>query len=313
MLWRRLSVRVWGLGLLVIVVSGAVAYLVLARGAKLTITETLLRRQQIIARAEAANITSFFQVFGDSLAVFAQLSSMKGRDARTLEDMNVFVEQWRDSNLVGGIVLTDNQGKVRLNANVLGTHDVGILLADRDYFAWAKVKPEAGEYFLGEPVISRLGATKGQLIVPVAGAVYDGESGFVGALTASVKLKPLTERYLALMKVSDQTDVYLTNEQGELLYSSSVADAVGSSVFELLPELKNKLNQAQEGRLQTREYLTAYSPLLLGNRNWWLIVVSPVQDVIDLAVPIFVRQVLVLLLVACSMVLFGVVAARDAS
>jgi len=128
-----------------------------------------------------------------------------------------------------------------------------------------------------------------------------------------VKLKPLTERYLALMKVSDQTDVYLTNEQGELLYSSSVADAVGSSVFELLPELKNKLSQAQEGGLQTREHLTAYSPLLLGNRNWWLIVVSPVQDVIDLAVPIFVRQVLVLLLVACSMVLFGVVAARDAS
>src|SRR3989344_3032300 len=92
------------------------------------------------------------------------------------------------------------------------------------------------EYLRGEPVSSRLGATKGQLIVPVAGAVYDGESGFVGALTASVKLKPLTERYLALMKVSDETDVYLTNQRGELLYSTSAADAVGSSVFELLPE-----------------------------------------------------------------------------
>ena len=299
------------MGSLVILVSGVVAYLVLAQGAKAGITQQLLRRQQTVARAEASNIASFFQVFGDSLAVFAQLSSMKGRDARTLEDMNVFVEQWRDSNLVGGVVLTDSQGKVRLNANVLGTSDVGASLADRDYFAWAKNQPEAGEYFLGEPIISRLGASKGELVVPVAGAVYD-QGGFVGVLAASVKLKPLTERYLALMKVSDQRDVYLTNEEGELLYSTT-ADAVGDNVYELLPGLKDKLDPVGEGKLQVAGRLVTYSPILLGSKNWLVIIASPVQEVSDLAVPVFIRQIAVLLLVACSMLIFGVVAARDAS
>ena len=165
---------------------------------------------------------------------------------------------------------------------------------------------------MGEPVISRLGASKGQLIVPVAGAVYD-QGDFVGVLAASVKLKPLTERYLALMKVSDQTDVYLVNQRGELLYSSSAPDTVGASIFQVFPELEQALSTTGEGNLQASRRLIAYAPISLDSQNWWLVMASPVEDIRGVTVPIYIRQLALLLLVGCSMVIFGVVAARDAS
>ena len=310
MFWRKLPVRIWLLGLVLVVGLGVAFYLVLVRMGKTTITQQALKREQTVARAEASNISSFFQVFGESIAVFAQLSSMKNRDARTLQDMNVFVDQWRDSNLIGGVVLTDRQGTVQLNANVLGSSDVGASLADRDYFVWAENQPGDREYFVGQPVISRLGATKGQMIVPVAAAVYQ-KGVFVGALVASVKLRPLTERYLTLMKVSDGTEVYLTDDQGELVYSNSAPDTVGSNIVQLLPELKNRFNTIEEGKLQTAGRLVVYIPILLEGQNWFVVMATPNQDVIDLTAPINVRVMIMLLLVSLSMLILGLVIARD--
>lgn len=303
-----------------IVGLGAAFYLVLGRGAKSTVTQQLLRRQQTIARAEASNITSFFQVFGDSMAVLAQLSSMERRGPETVQDMDAFVEQWRDSDLVGGVVLTDRNGVVRFNSNVLGTRDVGASLADRDYFVWAENQLGEGEYFIGQPVVSRLGASKGQTIVVVAAPVYQNGI-FAGVVAASVKLQPLTERYLGLMKVSDATDVYLINEHGDLLYSSSASDAMGSNLFEHLQGLKNTLNTTEEGKLQVsyldpksgkpEEHLIAYSPITLGSQNWLIIMASPIQDITDLTAPIYIRIAAMLLLVSLTVLLFGVIVSRD--
>lgn len=310
MSWRILPRRILGVGLLLIAALGVTGYLIAGREVKATITQQLMHRRQTLARAEASNITSFFQVFGESIAVFAQLSSMKGHDAKALQDMNLFVEQWQVSNLVGGVVLTDRRGIVQLNANVLGTADTGVSIADRDYFVWAKSQPESGKYFVGQPVVSRLGGTKGQLIVPVAAAVYQ-QGTFVGVLAASVKLKLLTEHYLALIKVSDETHLYLTDSHGQLLYSNSGSDTVDSSIFQLFPSLEDKFNTYEEGTLLTSERLVAYSPILLVSQSWWLVMVSPIQDIMDFMVPIYIRQVAILLLVTLTMLLFGVLAVRD--
>lgn len=310
MYWRVLPTRLWWFALLLVGGLGAIFYLALGRVAKLSITEQLLHREEILARAEASNITSFFQVFGDSTAVLAKLHSMERRDAVTAKDLDAFVEQWQDRDLIGGVVLTDRHGVVQFNSNILGTHDVGASLADRDYFVWAKSQPGEGEYFVGQSVISRVGVTKGQVIVPVASPVYQN-GVFAGVVAASVKLDSLTKHYLELMKVSDQEDVYLTNESGDVLYSSSTPDSVGSNIFELLPGLKNTLNTGQEDSFQTKLHLKAYSPISLGSQNWSLVVVSPIQNVVNLTIPIYIRLAIMLLLVFFSIVLFGAVTSRE--
>lgn len=100
---------------------------------------------------------------------------------------------------------------------------MGGSLGDRDYFTWAKTNPEPNEYFVGQPVINRLGASKGQIIIPVAAAVYKNRV-LNGAVVTSVELVPLAQKYLELMKVSDISQVYLISKQGKLLYSNSLPD-----------------------------------------------------------------------------------------
>jgi len=310
MSWRVLSTRLWLFGLLLVAGLGVTFYLALGRIAKSSITQQLLHQEQIIARAEASNIMSFFQAFGDSTAVLAQLHSMERKDAVTAQDMDAFVEQWRDSDLVGGVVLTDRHGVVLFNSNVLGTRDVGKSLRDRDYFVWAKSQPKEGEYFIGTPVVSRTGASKGQVIVPVASPVYQN-GVFTGVVVASVKLNSLTKHHLELMRVSDQEDVYLTNQSGEILYSNSAPDSVGSNIFEFLPGLKDTLKPAEEGNLQTKAHLKAYSPISLGSQNWSLVTVSSVRDVVSLTTSVYVRLAIMLLLVFLTILLFGIVTSRE--
>lgn len=312
MFWRILPTRIWWMWLCSMAGLGAAFYVVLSLGAKSSITREQLRRQQTIARAEASNITSYFQVFGNAIAVFAQLESTKSRNVNVIKNMDEFVEQWRDSGLVGGIVLTDKNGVVRFNSNVLGTRDVGASLADRDYFSWAKDRSKEGEYFVGQPVISRLGASKDQTIVVVASPVYQ-KGAFTGVIAASVKLQPLTQRYLGLLKVSDSTDVYLTTKRGDLLYNGSAPDDVGASIFKHLNDdtLKHAVNTTAEGTLVTKEHLIAYSSLSLSDQNWLIIISTPVQTIASLTTPIYIRQLAIFLLVSLTILLFGVVATRE--
>lgn len=315
-----------------IISLGIAMYFVSARPVNQEATDQALRQQQTIARAEASNITSFFQAFGNSIAVLAQLRTVENPDANTLRNMQAFVEQWRASGVIGGILLLDKNGEVTMNANVLGTKVTGVSLADRDYFLWAKDQKVEGDYFVGQSVISRTGASKGQVVTVVASPIFrNGE--FAGALASSVELRPLTERFLGIMKVSDSTDVYLIGQNGDLLVNTPASGNSGTSMFnisqggpflnnqDLTNKLKTALERTEEGSLQAsyqdpksnrvEPHLVAYSPVLLGNRNWLLVMSSPIQSVTDVTTPIHVRQIASLLLISLTLLVFGIVVSRE--
>ncbi len=309
------------------VLIGAAFYLVLGPpaggGIEATVTQQLLDRKRIIARAEVANITTFFEKFGNSVAFLAQLRSIEARDVDTTYDLDTFVEQRREAGLIGGVVLTDKNGVVRFNSNVMGTRDLGASLADRAYFVWAKNQGERGKYFISQPVMSRLGATKGQTIVVVASPVYQNNK-FSGVVASSVKLEPLAERFLGLMKISAMTEVYLVDGNGDLLYSNSASDAVGpdsigvgSNISELFSgdsalsdKIKNALGATVGDQFRTEKHLIAYSPVMLGTQSWLLIISSPMQQVVNLAMPLYIRQAAILILTATTILVLGVIASR---
>ena len=54
-----------------------------------------------------------------------------------------------------------------------------------------------------------------------------------------------------------------------------------------------------------------YIPILLEGQNWFVVMATPNQDVIDLTAPINVRVMIMLLLVSLSMLILGLVIARD--
>ncbi len=328
---KHLPAKMWWLGLILIVALGVIFYFVLVQGAKSSIVNQQLRREQTLARAEASNITSFFRVFGDGISVLAQLKSMENPSAVTQANLDAFVEQWKDSGLIGGVVLTDKKGTVVMNSNVLGTHDTGASLADRDYFLWAETQTGEGNYFVGKAVVSRLGASKDQVIVVVASPVFRGEV-FTGVVAASVEIRPLAEHYLALMKITDKTYVYLVGKDGDLLFNSFKKDNVGSKVFDLSQgqlldnqflsdRVKSAIAKGEEGKFtlpykdpvsgKLEPHLIGYAPVFLGNRNWLVVISDPIQNVNDLATPFYIRDTAVLLLVSLTILLYGIIVARE--
>lgn len=271
-------VQVWWIRLLFMAVLSAVLYTAFAFLIKSIVTEQQLKRQQLIARAQGANIAPFFQMLGESVASLAQINSVKNWNGGTTHDLDVFVERWRSSGLIAGVVLIDSKGTVQFNANVLGAPDIGASLADRGYFLWAKNQEREGDYFIGQPVKSRLGASKDTIIIPVASPVFQNDV-FNGVIVAAVSLQALADRYLQEMQVSDQKSVYLLDDRGTLLFSRSSSD--------LSDAIREKLTPAQTGSLQIGEYLVAYSPLLMGNHTWTFVVVSSTQSVADSVMPLY--------------------------
>ncbi len=247
-------------------------YFVFFGGASLNLN--YLEEQRILARAQSGNIESFFRVLGREVAVLAQLRTMEEKDSNTIRVMDEFVEQWQESEKVGGIVLTNQQGKVIFNSNVQGTRDIGGSLADRDYFIWAKNQPAEGEYYVGEPVTSRLGATKGQFVVPVASPVFKN-GVFIGVISISVRLEPLAVTFLERLKSADTIYIYIISESGIVIMNSSSKGQKGPDISTFLQgELKEVVEKGQGGQKRIRNYDMAYSPITLNNRQWLLVTVK---------------------------------------
>lgn len=299
MVWRILPNRLLLFVLLATVCLAAAFYLILNSRVNKSTTQQVLNGQLLIARAGKSNLDTFFQAIGNSVALRARTSSVERGDATTEDALDKFVDQWGESGLVSGVVLTDSKGIVTFNANIQGTHDLGESLADRDYFIWAKNQKSEGEYFIGMPVASKLGASKGQTIVPVASPVF-ANGVFIGVLTAAVKLQPLTQRFLELMKVSDQTRVYLLDQSGSFIYRTPGSE-------EISDKIKEVRNETTGGQFQEENLLVAYSPFFIGNLDLVLIVISQDQTVPGLTSSFRIQEAGLLILLSLITVALGVI------
>jgi hypothetical protein len=317
--------------ILVLVIGVGVAfYILLGRGAKLSITDQTRNKQQVLVRAEASNILSFFKVFGESIAVVSRTKAIQLRNQNAIPNMDAFIEEWGETGLVRGIARTDKNGIVVLNSNVIGTRNIGTSLVDRDYFLWAKTRSKEGEYYVGSPVVSRFGATLDDLVVPVAAAVYrDGI--FNGVLVAVVDVDNLTHDYLELMRISDSADVFLVDQSGKLLYSNNFSEGIGLNLIEYLEQnpfnSSQKLSEAFVKALELggeggdvvkfedpvshklESHVVAYSPILVGSQNWLLVIASPKENgnIWEFATPMYIRLVILGLLIGLTIFAFGII------
>lgn len=315
--WRILSSRTFLYVVFLLAVLSISYYLVLGRVTESTLTNQLLDRQQIIARAETSNTTIFFERIGDAIATLAQLKNIESRNANALHDLDIFVQQRRESGLIGGVILTDQDGIVKLNSNVLGTEDTGQSLADRKYFTWAKDQAKKGDYYISSPVISRTGASKDQMIVPVISPVYQNDK-FSGIVAASVLLEPLVNRFFGMMRVSDNTKIHLFDQNGNLLYGNAHQDKIGSNISDhflddltLENKIKESLNGISEGQIKTDKNLAAYSPITLRTQTWLMVISSSSEQADNLMKPIYTRQIAILTLTALSFLLLAAISIRN--
>lgn len=300
--------RIWISVFIFLILFAIGFYLVKIRDTSTNVTHRYLMQERLIAKSNASNLESFLQMIGDFMSTRAQMPNIVNPDSTTTHDLEVFLGQWKNKGLINGIVLTDKDGIVRYNSNVMGTSVVGNTLAKTEYFIWAKSKSTPGQYFIGTPIIGIFGPSKGHMIIPITAGVFkNGE--FNGILTSAVQLNVLTEQYLGLLRVSE--GVYLFDKSGTVLYSSEDVVKVGGDVFDYLKvnaylekfldktKVKDLLNTEKSGSVEwpiyengkkTGSRLVAYAPIDLGNLRWLLVLSNPEKDVVMMALPAYVKQ-----------------------
>lgn len=270
--------------------------------------EQVQHRQQLSVRAGAKSIDSFITAVGRSNVILAHDVSQ--------DKLHEFIDEWSTSG-VSGIIATDKNGIVLYNSNTLKLINIGVDVSDRDYFAWSKTAKE-GEYKVFPPIISKVGATKGEYIVTVSTPIFHN-SQFDGVLTTAVLLTSLTKEYLGDLRILDSSKIYLVTESGEIVYSD-VSEITGRNfkdifdtdflgkekVFEIVA---NELKKDTESKLQLaipnfqnglalEPYLISAAPVSISDNLWKLVAVTPEKSLLTFTYKIFSGQIMAAFIVA---------------
>lgn len=278
-------------------------YVIFFRSTKNAASTIYFTRETTVARAAANNLESFFEIIGNSVALQAKVDVSQISNPKFIEDgLNTYLRQWSDSGLVAGIVMTDDKGIVTYNVNTTGVSGVGADVSDREYFKWAK-STNSDKYFVGDPIVSKLGASEGRTIIPVAAAVKNNDN-FYGVLVSAVKLDPINKRFLSMMQISDKTDVYLIDENKNVIYQSGGGSQLDSS-------LKDIIYASTEGNAKIGDKLVAFSPVELDGKRWMFILSSPYSEAGRIVIPYYMRQVAALLLAALMTLIFGLYVSKE--
>lgn len=314
------------------VALGFIFYVVLGRGAVESLTEQMLHREQVITRSGAGAIEGFFELAGKSLVILAKNQDIISQDKNSQKTLEEFVSYWQSTSIVEAIIV-DKEGKILFVGNKTPSEFVtGVSVADRDYFIASK-KAKAGGVFVGKPLLPRLGAFGGQLLIPVSTPIFD-KGEFKGVLAVGVLLSKLTNDYLNPLKISRDTEVYIVSSDGELLYAP-FKETVGKNIFQqvsenpflgsevLMGEVKKRLERGGEGKIDIvypksltdltfKRRLITYSPIEVGKRRFFLAVATPIEDALIFIGPIYTRQVAFLIIVFLALIAFSIRVAKMA-
>lgn len=287
--------------LTVLSITGATAvYCVQGKTTQKALIEQMLHREQLITRSVAISLEDFLNDMGHDLAYFSTSEEIKaGGSAKAFVDS---ISSRPDIATIG-VITVDENGIVTEDYNKVFAPDLGSDVSDREYFLWSKTA-KSGNYYIANPVVSRVGLTKGQYVIPITVPVFDNNGKFDGAIVCVVSLRKLIDTYIKPLRVSDKTDVYMINSKAELIFST-VPEFMGISLTEITenfsfsgekkvqemfmaefakPTDEGKLDieipdMDQKGRLV--RHLITYSGIDIGSSSdskWYLVISTPASD-----------------------------------
>lgn len=282
-----------------------IVYLNLGSGSINSLVEQMLHREQIIARSGAKSITSFIDLSTKSLLILANDENLT---PQKLED---FIQNWSGTP-VTGILLGNRQGIViNISSNVENLSP-GANITDRDYFIDAQTSPPQ-KIIIGKPVISRAPGANQNYKVPVAIPIFKNGQ-FDGVLAIFISVPLLSKNYLEPLKISDETDIVLIDNQGNFLGSHHpeiIGDNIQNYVINhpflgdkiVASQIENKIKNGGEQKLdiaipdlsngKITRTLVALSPLIVaGGDQWILAVTTPVDDALIFISPFILRNLL---------------------
>lgn len=292
-----------------------VLFITTNRQASENLTKETLARQLRLTQAGAINIESFMAVAGRSAILLSQNISL-GNDGKARQKV---LDQYvvdRLGSPVAGVILIDQKGIVIAGATREMSSSVGTNLSDREYFTWAKTA-SPGALYIGEPTISRVGATKGKQIIVFATPVFRNGK-FDGTLAIATELQLFIDNYVSSIFPTPVFSTYLLDSQGTIIAAPN--EMIGENIFTVLeqrPFFGSEIIAAEFGRILKNEEsgaletifpqgntailtrtLVTYSNIKAISENkqsFELIITTPQNSIVSLTAPIYIQEITMLI------------------
>lgn len=328
-LLKRAKRRLFLLVVLSFLVISSSAYVLFGRGAYGALVEQILHRQQVITRSGANSIESVFRIMGNSLVNLSGSPDLLANDDSTQLVLDKFVSSW-EQGFLEGVALADRNGIITYNSNLANIDNVGEDVSDRAYFSWARGVNKEG-YQVFDPVISKLGITEGQFIIPIATPVYNQNGDFEGVLVGAVLVSEITKFFLEPLSISGESLAFVVSQDGTLVFSSS-EDLVGTNYLEVIENsnflgsvetakiFRERIAQGTEGKLDIllpsrsdlslTRFLIAYTPFEIRANKLILIMATPVEEALVYMFPFYLRGLIFVGILVIIFVFFAIRASK---
>lgn len=317
---------------LLIVLGGLMNYL-LGRPARNKVLGVGLELQLASARSGAAAVETFIDTVGRSIETMALRPGVTAMNTETRAELEQLLAHWEGTSFVGmGIV--DEKGKMVMvvNSENVRTGE-GDDFSDREYFRLAMASE--GKYVIGDTIISKAGATVGKNIVPIAvPIIVDGQKK--GVLVAGIWLSKLADDFFERVLLSPKTNTFLIRNDGLIEYGDQEM-LIGSNIYDqlkknqILPlateyiadQARQILSSGKEGTLRLtlpamegaglENYLLSYVPVDWKGRELCgcvMVVMTPEKEILGAVGPLYVRQILVIVVVFIALMAFAIRVAK---
>lgn len=274
--------------------------------AERSLFEQMLHREQVVAHAGALSLENFLEVVSNQVSLYSTRKNILSLSDLSDFDLQQFILTWGKEHLINEAVILDKNGKVIVNKNFSEIDDIGTDLSDREYFKILKVSNDPTKVFTSKPIISKVGATKGENIIVVSASIYD-ETEFKGVFAVAISISDFADKYLLPLKLTDDTRIYLISSDGNIIYSPweqllginyfKYLEDKGykdyKNVFNILSKILNDKTESkfdiylpsEENFIPTR-YLIAESPISYRQDDSWMLVVAiPADKALDFMGP----------------------------
>ena len=250
-------------------------------------------QEQVVARAGAKRIESFFKQVETDLHIMSQVKAVGDYErSQTRSLLEVAVDRYAGTPLVS-FVRVNKEGEVVLSINRERTAMIeNVDASDRSYFIWAKEQTDTEGVFLSEPIIARAGPLQGQKILVIAVPSYrDGV--FDGVMFASIAFDQLVDEYVKSLAVYGGVQAILLDRDGNILSGLFAQDDVGHNARDIiasdypdkqklyeryLHEILSGITSWVEVDLQfTQEeksgkWIVGFAPMSFGSSMWSVVV-----------------------------------------
>jgi PAS domain S-box-containing protein len=229
----------------VIVISGALTAMTLAYLRSQAIergTQQSLSFTQLVAEQTTRMIQSVdhrLELVSVELRQLAQAGRLTEDSARQLLRKEI-----RSLPYVRATWTLDTQGRIEFDSD---EGNMGISLADRDYFQAYVKNPRTG-FYLGDPVVSR---SVGTWLISAARPMHDANGKFSGVLVAAIVPSYFEKIWGVLTKEEGSSIALMRRSDGVLLMRSPANDAFVGKSSAHLPMFTQLLPAAPNGSLTT--------------------------------------------------------------